>query len=91
MWIEELKRPGLPDEWAVDGVGDDPRLAALDDVAAAILDVLHYVRTGLPRDPEEPDAELIPRPLELALFFRNAHEQIELFTASDDDGIGRLW
>jgi hypothetical protein len=80
VWIKEVRRPGLPDDWTVDGVGHDPRLEAFQEVADAILDVLHYVRTGEPRDPEEPDADFIPRPSELANFFKNAAEQIEVWT-----------
>jgi hypothetical protein len=49
-------------------------------ISGAILDVLHYVRTGEPRDPEEPDGDLIPRPSELADCFKNAAEQIEVWT-----------
>ncbi|MPZ51011.1 MAG: hypothetical protein GEU75_17205 [Dehalococcoidia bacterium] len=69
------RRPAI---WVVSSA-PDPRLESFEDLAAAMIDAVRFVRDGtIP--PEEPDADLILSPLEMARCFRQAADAIELWT-----------
>jgi len=78
METQSYKLNRRPDLW-VGSPGPDPRLEAFEDLAAAIVDAVRFVRDGI-IPPEEPDADLIPQPLEMASFLRQAAETIEFWT-----------
>jgi hypothetical protein len=70
-------------DWTVDGRGDDPRLEGMEDLANTLLDIVHYARTGASRDPEEPDPDLLPMPLEMASMLRQLVAVIDWYTVVD--------
>jgi len=73
--IEVMERPVQPDRW----LPQDERLTDMEDLVRHLTDILGWVRFGLiPED--EPDADLLLSPLQLASCLREAAERIEDFT-----------